>query len=353
VERAEPTDPDNPFLTARYLRSQRMLDREGWLLSLEDADAVRAAALCFVVRGRLRRTLTIPSSPPIALESPFWHGLRTFISDQGITDLEISTFASPESKIPRWPGELERIERAEFIMPLASVELLPRVSRTHRQRISQGRKSGLVARRDNSDAAIDAHAALHINSMNRRRLRGEKVSLEFDRERSAALLASGAGELFVAMLGDHVAASRLVLRSLTGAYSESSGTSNEGMTMGASHFLQFETALAMQAEGVEIFYLGGVRPHEAGLRGFKAGFGSTPIDTQSIVAYVGGPVRRRLSSAVQWLRSSAINGRIARSRDPTQEEHRSQRGTSRSGGSLRRRLATSPSAFSRGMNAFR
>ena len=52
LERASRTDPDNPFLTARYLRSQRMLGREGWLLSLEDAGAMHAAALCFLERGR-------------------------------------------------------------------------------------------------------------------------------------------------------------------------------------------------------------------------------------------------------------------------------------------------------------
>jgi hypothetical protein len=305
VERASCTDPDNPFLTARYLESQRALGREGWLLSVEGAGAVRAAALCFVERGRLRRTLTIPSSPPVAADSPFWSGVRAYIADQGITDLELSTFASPESQIPRWNGEFERIDRTEFAMMLKDVELWPRVSKSHRERVSKGRKKGLIVRRDRSDAAIDAHVALHINSMDRRKSRGEKVSLEFERAGSAALLASGAGELFQAMLGDHVASSLLVLRSSTGAYSESSGNSKDGMGIGASHFLRFETALTLQTEGAEIFYLGGARPQEEGLRSFKAGFGTTPIDTQSVSAYVGGAMRRRLSSAVQWLRSAA------------------------------------------------
>jgi hypothetical protein len=309
LERASRTDPDNPFLTARYLRSQEMLGHEGWLFSLEEAGAMHAAALCFLERGRLRRTLTIPSSPPVAADSPFWQGVRAFVSEHGITDLELSTFASPESRIPHWLGELERIDRTEFAMPLKNVELLPRVSKSHRERISKGRRKGLVVRRDGSDAAIDAHIALHINSMDRRRSRGENVSTEFERAGSAALIASGAGELFQAMLGDHVASSLLILRSATGAYSESSGNSKEGMGIGASHFLRFESAAALQTEGVEIFYLGGVRPEEAGLRSFKAGFGTTPIDTQSVSAYVGSPVRRHLSSAIQWLRYAATTGR--------------------------------------------
>jgi hypothetical protein len=307
VERASSTDPDNPFLTARYLQSQQSLEREAWLLSVEDSGAVSAGALCFVERGRLRCALSIPSSPPVAANSPFWPGLRAYIEDQGITDLELSTFASPESRIPPWDGEYERVDRTEFAMLLKDVELLPRVSKSHRERVSKGRKKGLIVRRGHSDAAIDAHIELHINSMGRRKSRGEDVTLEFERAGSAALLASGAGELFQAMLGEHVASSLLILRSATGAYSESSGNSKEGMAIGASHFLRFESALTLQAEGAEIFYLGGVRPQEEGLRAFKAGFGTTPIDTQSVSAYVGGPMRRHLSSAFQWLRSAAAS----------------------------------------------
>jgi hypothetical protein len=167
LERASSTDLDNPFLTASYLESQRMLGREGWLLSLDDARAMRAAALCFLDRGRLRRTLMIPSSPPVDSDSPFWSGVRAFIAEHAITDLELSTFASPQSRIPRWPGELERIDRTEFAMPLKGFELLPRVSKRHRERISKGRRKGLVLRRDASDAAIDSHIALHITSMDR------------------------------------------------------------------------------------------------------------------------------------------------------------------------------------------
>jgi hypothetical protein len=77
------------------------------------------------------------------------------------------------------------------------------------------------------------------------------------------------------------------------------------MGIGASHFLRFESALVLQSEGVEVFYLGGARPQEEGLRSFKSGFGTIPIDTQSVTAHVGGPMRRRLSSAIEWLRSSA------------------------------------------------
>jgi hypothetical protein len=304
LERASLTDADNPFLTAQYLKSQRSLGRDAWLLSVESADAMDAAALCFLERGRIRRTLTIPSVPPVTAESPFWNGVRAYVAEHRVTDLELSTFASPESRIPEWPGETERIDRTEFAMVLRDVDLLARVSKSHRERVSKGRRKGLVVRRENSAEAIDAHVALHINSMERRQSRGENVSLAFERAGSAALLSSGAGELFQAMLGDHVASSLLVLRSRTGAYSESSGNSKEGMGIGASHFLRYETAVTLQTEGIEIFYLGGARQSEEGLRAFKAGFGTTPIDTQSVVAYLGGPLRHKLSAVIQRVRAS-------------------------------------------------
>ena len=308
VERASRTNADNPFLTAPYLQSQRSLGREGWLLSVESGGTMDAAALCFLERGRIRRTLTMPSAPPVAEDSPFWSGVRAYVAEHGVTDLELSTFASPASRIPAWPGETERIDRTEFAMELRDADLLARVSKSHRERVSKGRRKGLVVRRENSAQAIDAHVALHINSMDRRKSRGENVSLAFERDGSAALLASGAGELFQAMLGDHVASSLLVLRSKTGAYSESSGNSKEGMGIGASHFLRYETAVTLQSEGIDIFYLGGARPSEEGLRAFKAGFGTTLIDTQSVVAYLGGPLRHKLSAVIQRVRSASGPG---------------------------------------------
>jgi hypothetical protein len=81
---------------------------------------------------------------------------------------------------------------------------------------------------------------------------------------------------------------------------------------GASHFLRFESAGTLQAEGVEIFYRGGVRPEERGLRSFRAGLGTTAIATQSVSAYVGGPARRHFSSAIQWLRSIAAIRQVSR-----------------------------------------
>ncbi len=297
------TDPDNPFLVSEYLHAQRALGRQSWLLGLGTESTVECAALCFIERGRIRRSLIVPSSPPVDTSSPFWTGLDGFCRKHGITDLDVSTFATPASVIPTMRGETARVRRTEYAMSFVGTDLWEKVSKSHRDRIKKGRKNGLAMRREPTDAAIDAHVALHVNSMDRRKLRGEDVSLEFERSTSAALLAAGAAELFQAMLGDHVASSLLVLRSSKGAYSESSGNSTEGMAIGASHFLRYETAIALQAEGIEMFYLGGAREHEEGLRAYKAGFGTIPIDTDAVTAYVGGPLRRGISAAMNTVRA--------------------------------------------------
>jgi hypothetical protein len=310
LDRAALSDPDNPFLIASYMRAQQALGCDGWLLGVEEHRVVQGAALCFLKSGRLRRSLTIPASPPVPVGSPFWPGLDSFCRDHGITDLEISTFATPESIIPPIRGETKRVQRTEFALPLAGRDLWAGVSKGHRERVKKGRKNGLTMRREHSDAAIDAHVALHINSMDRRKSRGEHVSLEFERDVSAALLTSGAGELFQAMLGDHVASSLLILRSPKGAYSESSGNSREGMNIGASHFLRYETATVLQSEGIEMFYFGGARAHEEGLRAYKSGFGTTPIDTEAVTAYVGGRLRRGVSAVVESLQSATRSGSV-------------------------------------------
>lgn len=303
LDRASLTDTDNPFLTAAYMRSQRALGLDAWLLGVRGGDALQSAALCLMKKGRLRGSLTIPASPPVSADSPFWTGLNAFCSEHGVTDLELSTYATPGSHIPTLHGETERIERSEFALTLSGVELWTGLSKSHRDRVKKGRKNGLIVKRGRSPEAIDSHVALHITSMDRRKSRGEDVSLEFERAGPSALLTSGAGELFQAVLGDHVASSLLVLRSAAGAYSESSGNSPEGMNIGASHFLRYETAMVLQAEGMDVFYMGGARPHEEGLRSYKSGFGTTPLPMESVAAFTGSGLRRKMSTVVDRIRN--------------------------------------------------
>ena len=299
VDAASRTDPRNPYLVATYARAQQALGIDCWLFGIADAGVIQAAALGLLRRGRILRSVDIPSAPVVAADSPFWSGVDAFCRDAGITNVEISTYASARASIPVLRGEEERIRRTEFELPLVGRDVYAELSGHHRARVRKARKSGVSMRRSVSDEALDTHLALQAHSMARRRARHEDVPLEFARADDAALLASGAGELYQAVLHDEVASSLLILRSKHGAYFKSAGNSAEGMHVGASHFLVLESATSLREEGVEVFLLGGARQSEEGLRAFKSGFGSTLIEAEAVVAYVGGPLRRRVSAAVE------------------------------------------------------
>ena len=299
VSDASRIDPHNPFLDAGYLRTQQALGIECWLFGIESAGRLQAAALGLIRHGRIFRSLEIPSTPGVDVESVFWSGLDAFCRDEKVTNLELSTFASPSVSIPPLRGEEARTPRTEYQLALSGRDVFAGLSSHHRARVKKARARGLTMRRAVSGEALDAHVALQSNSMARRRERHEDVPLEIGNAEDAALLANGAAELYQAMIGSDAASTLLIMRSSRGAYLKAAGSSPDGMRVGASHFLVLETAVALQSEGVEVFNLGGVRPEEEGLRAYKAGFGGTPVDSESVVAYVGGRLRRRVSAAVE------------------------------------------------------
>lgn len=309
LELAAATDPDNPFLTGAYTRAQRALGLDAWIVGIETLGTLSSAALGVIKSGRIRRSLFINSVPSVPAHSDFWRGLEDFCGAHGITDLELATRASPESRIPPIRGESERVGRAEFVLRLAGRDIHAGMSNHHRARVRKGAKQGLTIRVSRDSVALDAHIALHMHSMHRREARGEAVPLEFARVGPLAYLESGAGSLYQAVLRDEVVSSLMILRSATGAYFESGGSSSEGMHIGASHFLLFRSAVSLQTDGVETFFLGGARPSEEGLRAYKSGFGAVPIDTESVTAYVGGRFRRRVSAAVESIQSAIHVGR--------------------------------------------
>jgi hypothetical protein len=308
---ASDIDPHNPFLDAAYFRAQQALGVECRLLAVESAGRMRAAALGLIRRGRLFKSLDVPSTPGVDVESVFWSGLDAFCREGKVTNLQLSTFASPSVSIPRLRGEEARTPRTEYQLALNGRDVYAELSTHHRTRVRKARARGLTVRRAVSGDALDAHVALQSNSMARRRERHEAVPLEFSSAEDAALLANGAAELYQAMSGDDVASTLLIMRSRRGAYFKAAGTSPEGMRVGASHFLVLETAVALQSEGVEVFHLGGVRREEEGLRAFKAGFGGVPVEGEAVAAYVGGRLRRRVSAAVETIQRTVTPGSSA------------------------------------------
>ena len=277
--------PANPFLTEAFAAAQKAGGAHCIAFTAEENGRVRHGSVGFAKAGRLKRTLTIPSMPNLPADDPFWAGLVDFCRRSGVTDLTVNSFASTAPAAPALgPGlaeEIWRRPRREYPIDLGRDDLWTGLSKNHKRNIKRGQKNGLAMRRSADPAHCRDHVALIGASMSRRESRGEDIHQSAEARRYARLIESGAGELFQ-MTGDgQVLSSVLILKARAGGYYDSAGTTPEGMSAGASHFLIHEIAEALRGDGCTTFNLGGADLEQTGLARFKAGFGSTEIPLQA------------------------------------------------------------------------
>ena len=231
----------------------------------------------------------------------WWETVFALCRTKGVTLLDFDSFASPSGAMPPLRGETRRWNRTEYLIDLDGGDLLSRATQSHRQRIRLGAKSGLQLKRTRETSECLTHLELIGSSITRRtggRTHGESGPEELNSCR--VLLETGAGELFQARrLDDDVClASMLVLRAPRGGYDQSSGSTEEGKRLGASHFLVHAVAGALEAEGATVLNLGGARSSEEGLQGFKRRFGSREVELTSARCDLGGPLRRMAAKVV-------------------------------------------------------
>ncbi len=291
--------PQNPFATNVYLEARRRSGLRPWLLGLRQGDALAAGCLGFVDAGVLSRSLEIPSLLSAEEDGPLWDGLMKWCREQRITRLVLDSFASAEVHIPKLPGETSRRERHEFVLDLRQGELRKGLSSNHQRNVKRARGAGMEVVRCVTAEACREHARVMGASLDRRRERGETV-VESESQWLTALVEAGAGELFQARWQEEVVSSILILLASRGGYYQSAGTTPEGMSGGASHFLVFETAQLLQAAGLEVFNLGGAQ--EAGLQRFKAGFGTKQVTLEAAEFDLESGVTRQAKRAVRLLR---------------------------------------------------
>ncbi len=296
--------PANPFATPHYFESRRQLGYVAWVLGVRDGDRLASACGAFLSTGKLNRTLEIPSLPAVGALSPFWGGLREFCRHHAVTKLELGTFGSPPGvEIPTLGTHLARRNRFEFVIDLRG-DLAGMLSKRHKYSVKKGQKAGVETRRSNSAEALTVHQALMNLSSARRRDRGEAAGPVGPSPEQTALLKSGAGELYQAVLGDTVLSSVLLLRAPEGAYDHSSGSSPEGMAVGASPFLVHSIALQLRAGGATSFNLGGAGADETGLAFFKEGFGARRVPLPAASCYIGPGWRRGADRAIALARAT-------------------------------------------------
>lgn len=298
-------DPsDHPFLTDAYAQAIQLLGQECWVLGVCADGEVRSAAIAAVRRGRMGATLEIASLPAAAAGTVFWDGVYDLAKKLKITDLVAGTFGSPGFAQPALRGEISRKERVEYAVALEAGEFESRLCSNHRKNIRRARAAGLTLRRclHGAESAAE-HARMIAYSRMRRAARGEAVTPgAAETEVHRAYLASGAGELFQAVHEGEVVSSLLVLRSARAAYCQSTGTSPEGMHLGASAFLFHGACRALHMEGVRTMNLGGA-PAGSSLAEFKAGFGAEQFPLVECACYVGPMWLKKLRSGLRLART--------------------------------------------------
>lgn len=295
--------PANPFATTEFFLSKRQAGYAGWVTGLSgDAGGLECGCGAFLKKGILNRTLNIPSLPAVDAASPFWVGLREFCLQLGVTRLVLGTFGSPPKvEIPVLDNQCTQRDRCEFVIKFDGDRPV-RLGSNHKRNLKKAQKTGVTLKQTRSVEALTAHQVLMNQSMDRRRSRGENVKRLNPSPENLALIQSGAGELFQALRGTTLLSSVLVLRASEGAYYESAGTTPEGMAVGASHYLIYSIVNQLRRDGAKSFNLGGA-DEGSGLARFKEGFGASPIFLPSAICYVGPSWRRRVSRAIELVRS--------------------------------------------------
>jgi len=295
-------EPRNPFRTPQYAQAMRSLGKVPWVFFTREGGNIVAGCIGFVQSGRLNRLLELPSIPPVGRTDPFWHGLRAFCRGERISQLSLQSFGSSGGGIAEIEGETERRSRVEYVLELQGTALWSNVSSNHRRNMQKGQKAGLLVERTFATEACEMHARLQDASMERRANRGEQVQADAQVRSFAALLKTGAGEIFRATSGSEILSSILVLRAEKGAYYHSAGTRPEGMAVGASHFLIRSVAEMLRAESMEVFNLGAAGASNPGLERFKTGFGPKAVNLEAATFDFANPLQKIVGSVFGLLR---------------------------------------------------
>lgn len=300
----ENLQPYNPFATASYFSAKSRLGLDVWIAGTRGLHG-RITAGCGLLfrREGLRHSLEIVSLPCLPATSPFWPGLLELCRRRGVTQLALGTFASPAgTTIPSFAPNETRRDRCEFVLDLLG-DPASRLRSNHRRNVKKAQQLGVEMQRSRSVDALSAHLTLMNQSMARRRERGESVEAVTLLSDRLALIESGSGELFQAVLNGAVLSSVLVLHGSSGSYYQSAGTTPDGMARGASHFLVHCISNHLRDNGATMFGLGGADPGSS-LARFKSDFGATAIPLQAMICETGPQWKRTTSQAIALARSA-------------------------------------------------
>ena len=322
----DPLGEANPLCTVGYGRAMQALGREVWIVGLQSEQSSRDATLCCLQRGRLSVELEFPSLPTIARDAQFWEVVDRLCERTGVTDIVAGSFNSTPFELPTLRGERSRRTRQELVLRLTDNDPPVRLGSNHKRNVKKAQKAGVMIRRTREKLEwLADHAALIRHSAQRRIARGESMSEETGAPLHRALLENGAAELFQAVLGTNVLSSVLILLSPRTGYYHSAGSSPEGMSIGASHFLINGIAGVLKEEGRNTFNLGAAEEGSS-LARFKLGFGPETNVLPAATCYVGPTWRRHIINLIKLTRESLSSRKFHRA--PPDSQPRGARGRS-------------------------
>lgn len=303
IARIADLTPENPFYTNEYVAARRRLGSRACALILADETDIAAGCLGFLTEGRMNSRMEVTSLPVLPDKKLFWAGLFDSCKSMGVSVLGVNTFASAETEISETEHRVFHKRRSEYRLDLTVPDLWTVMNRRHQRLVKRARSRELALRHSSDCGARVKHIELANMSLARRQIRGEAIDYLLKLEDVDALIECGAGEIVQAVRGDEVLSSILLVRGRTGAYAQSSGTSDEGRNFGSSHFLFHEAACFLRSEGVQVFNLGGADEQSTGLQEFKLGLGSRRIDLESAEFYTGGVLKKAATKAFALLKS--------------------------------------------------
>jgi hypothetical protein len=297
-------DIENPFCTDAYVAAMHSQGNQCWIVGIRAGDLVLGFAVALLRRGRLGSTLEIPSLPEAARDESFWSGIYQLCRRLRVTDLIASTFFSPQFRLPPLRGEASRRDRREYVVSLQQPGWESSLSSNHKRNAKKAAAAGVSIEYGATQLdRLAEHVRLMELSLDRRAARGESISKSSMIEReNRAYIESGLGELYQAVRDGVVMSSILLLRSKHTAYYQSAGTSPDGMSVGASHFLILNVSKKLRDDGVLVFNLGGA-PDGSSLARFKAGFGAAEVPLEACTCYLGPWWVKKARTAIDLLRS--------------------------------------------------
>lgn len=303
VGRISALTPENPFCTNEYAEVRRRLGSKPCALVLEDGNGISVGCIAYLTEGRVNARMEVTSLPVIPDKEIFWSGLFASCRNLGVSILSVNTFASAETSIHETERRVFHKRRSEYRLDLTVPDLWEVMNRRHHRLVKRARSRELVLLHSNEPTARKRHVELANMSLSRRRTRGEAIDYTIALEEVDAFIECGAGQIIQAARGDEVFSSILIARSSTGAYAQSSGTSDEGRNIGSSHFLFHEVGCFLKSEGVHLFNLGGADEQSTGLQDFKLGLGSVRIELESAEFYTGSILKKAATRAFTLLKS--------------------------------------------------